>query len=157
MDGEKKGDGEKKKEEGEEKKKEDEGGEKRKDEKGGKKEQADSSDVSKPGMSSDRESITKRDSELAGVKSTPVADQGSFFGRMRARWQEAETRVREGECIAYHRVPWAEPAVRLDRLRVLFSDASLVVLSKPSGLPVLPSEVFWENTVLAALRLAFSP
>jgi hypothetical protein len=91
MDGEKKGDGEKKKEEGEEKKKEDEGGEKRKDEKGGKKEQADSSDVSKPGMSSDRESITKRDSELAGVKSTPVADQGSFFGRMRARWQEART------------------------------------------------------------------
>lgn len=69
----------------------------------------------------------------------------------------AGDRLREGAVIEYHRPPWREPVADLDRIRVLHSDTSLLVLAKPSGLPVLPSEVYWENTVLAALRRAYPP
>ena len=60
-------------------------------------------------------------------------------------------RVVDGMQIAYHRPPWVEPMAPLAELRTLHDDGTLVVLHKPSGLPVLPSELYYENTVVSAL------
>ena len=41
----------------------------------------------------------------------------------------------------YHRPPWEEPDVPRN-FRTLFEDANVLVLAKPSGLPVLPGGGF---------------
>ncbi len=56
--------------------------------------------------------------------------------------------------LAYHRVPWQEPEVPLD-FAVLYEDADLVAIAKPSGLPVLPGGNFLENTLLHQLKLRY--
>lgn len=56
-----------------------------------------------------------------------------------------------GQLLEYHRPPWREPpAPRW--LWTLFADEHVLVLLKPSGLPVLPSELYHDSTVLALLR-----
>lgn len=59
--------------------------------------------------------------------------------------------LREGSRVVYHRSPWEEPAADVAGLRTLHDDGTLVVLHKPSGLPVLPSELYYEHTVLNTL------
>jgi 23S rRNA pseudouridine1911/1915/1917 synthase len=61
-----------------------------------------------------------------------------------------------GDCLAYHRPPWEEPDVTKE-FAVLHEDADLLVLSKPSGLPVLPGGGFLENTLLHLARRRYGP
>ena len=64
----------------------------------------------------------------------------------------ADLQLAEGALIVYHRPPWVEPAApALDPI-ALHDDGVLVVLHKPAGLPVLPSEMYYENTVLRQLQ-----
>lgn len=63
----------------------------------------------------------------------------------------ADTALREGQRLEYHRPPWVEPAAPR-WLWALHRDEHLLVLCKPSGLPCLPSEMYFESTVLSMLR-----
>ncbi len=64
----------------------------------------------------------------------------------------ADALLKEGQRIEYHRTPWIEPPLPDQPIRILYTDAHLLVLAKPAGMPVLPSEVYWENTVLRSLH-----
>ena len=58
-----------------------------------------------------------------------------------------------GDRLAWHRPPWQEAAVPvLQRRAIVFSDGDLLVLNKPSGLPVLPAGGFLQHTLLAQLE-----
>ena len=64
------------------------------------------------------------------------------------------TPLREGALLEYHRPAWPEP-VAPRWLHVLHrGDGGLLICCKPSGLPTLPSEMFWDHTALAVLRRA---
>jgi len=53
--------------------------------------------------------------------------------------------------LAYHRSPWVEPDAPTS-YAVLFEDESILVVAKPSGLPVLPGGNFLEKTLLSQVR-----
>ncbi len=59
-----------------------------------------------------------------------------------------------GDVLVYRRPPWEEPDAPAD-FDVLYEDASVVVLAKPSGLPVLPGGSFLEHTLLHLARQRF--
>ena len=66
-----------------------------------------------------------------------------------------------GDRIAYHRPPWEEPYYANggrppSLLPIIFEDANIVAIHKPSGLPVMPSSVFNECTVMAVLHRQFA-
>lgn len=63
----------------------------------------------------------------------------------------AETVLLAGQWLTYDRPPWQEPAVPL-AFDVLYEDAELMVVAKPSGLPVLPGGGFLEHTLLWQLQ-----
>lgn len=63
----------------------------------------------------------------------------------------AETLLQPGQELAYHRPPWLEPSVPLS-IAVIYEDADLLVVAKPSGLPVLPGGGFLEHTLLWQLQ-----
>jgi 23S rRNA pseudouridine1911/1915/1917 synthase len=56
-----------------------------------------------------------------------------------------------GDALLYHRLSWKEPDAPTD-FATLFEDDDVLVLSKPSGLPVLPGGFFLENTLLYLVR-----
>ncbi|MDP2914990.1 MAG: RluA family pseudouridine synthase [Candidatus Aminicenantes bacterium] len=56
-----------------------------------------------------------------------------------------------GDRLIYHRLPWEEPEAPTD-FETLFEDGDVLVLAKPSGLPVLPGGLFLENTLLYLAR-----
>ena len=56
-----------------------------------------------------------------------------------------------GDSLLYHRLPWEEPDAPTD-FAILFEDDDVLVLSKPSGMPVLPGGFFLENTLLHLAR-----
>jgi 23S rRNA pseudouridine1911/1915/1917 synthase len=56
-----------------------------------------------------------------------------------------------GQRLTYHRPPWAEPMVPL-HVEVLYADDDVVVVNKPSGLPVLPGGGFVAHTLLHLLQ-----
>lgn len=81
--------------------------------------------------------------------------------------------------IAYHRFPWKEPilhvAMATDQdearceegseihnhdfeasIKILYVDEHLLVIHKPSGLPTMPSQTFYEYTVLNSLRSLYN-
>jgi 23S rRNA pseudouridine1911/1915/1917 synthase len=60
------------------------------------------------------------------------------------------------DVLVYRRPPWEEPDVPAD-FEVLHQDPSVLVLAKPSGLPVLPGGDFLENTLLRLARRRFGP
>jgi 23S rRNA pseudouridine1911/1915/1917 synthase len=62
-----------------------------------------------------------------------------------------DVRLQRGQALAYHRPPWQEPNVPL-HFEVLYEDAELLLVNKPSGLPVLPGGGFLENTLLTQLQ-----
>ncbi len=66
-----------------------------------------------------------------------------------------ETLIR-GDRLIYHRLPWEEPDVPRD-FGILFEDEDVLVLAKPSGLPVLPGGMFLENTLLRLARQRYGP
>lgn len=59
-----------------------------------------------------------------------------------------------GQTVSYHRPPWKEPEVPLS-FDMLYEDAEILIVSKPSGLPVLPGGGFLEHTLLHQLKIQF--
>jgi 23S rRNA pseudouridine1911/1915/1917 synthase len=62
-----------------------------------------------------------------------------------------ETILKKGQQLTYQRSPWEEPDVPLD-FATLYEDADLMIIAKPSGLPVLPGGGFLQNTLLYQLQ-----
>ncbi|NQZ62672.1 RluA family pseudouridine synthase, partial [Crocosphaera sp.] len=62
-----------------------------------------------------------------------------------------ETVLKTGQWLSYNRPPWEEPEVPLS-FDCLYEDDHLLVMNKPSGLPVLPGGGFLENTLLWQLK-----
>lgn len=62
-----------------------------------------------------------------------------------------EARLVAGDRLAWQRPPWLEPAVPA-AWAVVHDDGDLLVLDKPSGLPVLPAGGWLEHTVLRLLE-----
>jgi 23S rRNA pseudouridine1911/1915/1917 synthase len=63
----------------------------------------------------------------------------------------ADTLLKAGQRLTYHRPPWQEPDVPLS-FQMLYEDADLLIIEKPAGLPVLPGGGFLEHTLLHQLR-----
>ena len=63
----------------------------------------------------------------------------------------AETLLQAGQELTYHRPPWVEPEVPL-AFEILYEDSDLLIIAKPSGLPVLPGGGFLEHTLLWQLQ-----
>ncbi|MEP0889445.1 RluA family pseudouridine synthase [Leptolyngbya sp. PL-A3] len=63
----------------------------------------------------------------------------------------AEMLLQPGQWLAYHRPPWEEEEVPL-HFDVLYEDEDLLVIAKPSGLPVMPGGGFLEHTLLWQLQ-----
>lgn len=61
------------------------------------------------------------------------------------------TLLKAGQWLAYHRPPWQEPEVPLF-FEILHEDVDLLVVNKPSGLPVMPGGGFLEHTLLWQLK-----
>ena len=64
------------------------------------------------------------------------------------------TKLKAGDHLSYHRPPWQEPSVPLD-FQILYQDQDLLVINKPSGLPVLAGGGFLENTLCFQLKKLF--
>lgn len=59
--------------------------------------------------------------------------------------------VKEGQTLVWKRPPWIEPDCPR-HFEVLFEDAHLLAVNKPSGLPTLPGGGFLENTLLRLVQ-----
>jgi 23S rRNA pseudouridine1911/1915/1917 synthase len=59
--------------------------------------------------------------------------------------------LRPGQILLWRRPPWREPAAPLS-FAVLYRDADLLAVLKPSGLPTLPGGGYLENTLLRRVR-----
>jgi 23S rRNA pseudouridine1911/1915/1917 synthase len=59
--------------------------------------------------------------------------------------------VRVGQTLVWNRPPWDEPDAP-QHFEVLFEDAHLLAVNKPSGLPTLPGGGFMENTLLRLVQ-----
>jgi 23S rRNA pseudouridine1911/1915/1917 synthase len=69
----------------------------------------------------------------------------------------ADAPLAAGDRLVWHRPPWQEAAVPvLTERAFVFDDGDLLVLNKPSGLPVLPAGGFLEHTLLTQLQ-AWAP
>jgi 23S rRNA pseudouridine1911/1915/1917 synthase len=77
-----------------------------------------------------------------------IKDQISFADGRRVR---ASAAVRAGEVIVLRRPAPVEPEVPR-RFDVLYEDESVLVIDKPSGLPMHTTAKFWRNTLTALLR-----
>ncbi len=84
----------------------------------------------------------------------------------RSQWQErieagqilrdcqlvtSKTILKTKDKLTYHREPWSEPEVPL-KFEVLYEDRDLLLINKPSGLPVIPGGGFLEHTLLWQLK-----
>lgn len=63
---------------------------------------------------------------------------------------------RPGTMVVWHRPPWDEPDVPLD-YTLLYEDADLLAVTKPSGLPTLPGGGFLAHTLLTRVRADLDP
>jgi 23S rRNA pseudouridine1911/1915/1917 synthase len=90
----------------------------------------------------------------------PHSDQGVWEERLAAgeilcngQRLRADGPLAPGDRLAWHRPPWQEAAVPvLQQRAIVFDDGDLLVLNKPSGLPVLPAGGFLAHTLLAQLE-----
>jgi 23S rRNA pseudouridine1911/1915/1917 synthase len=62
--------------------------------------------------------------------------------------------VISGQTLVWNRPPWMEPDTP-QHFEVLFDDAHLLAVNKPSGLPTLPGGGFMENTLLRLVQKQF--
>jgi len=62
--------------------------------------------------------------------------------------------VISGQTLVWNRPPWMEPDAP-QHFEVLFDDAHLLAVNKPSGLPTLPGGGFMENTLLRLVQKQF--
>jgi 23S rRNA pseudouridine1911/1915/1917 synthase len=90
----------------------------------------------------------------------PHSDQAVWAERLAAgeircngRRLRADGPLVPGDRLTWHRPPWQEAAVPvLQERAIVFDDGDLLVLNKPSGLPVLPAGGFLAHTLLAQLE-----
>jgi 23S rRNA pseudouridine1911/1915/1917 synthase len=75
---------------------------------------------------------------------------------LNGRRASAEETLSPGDLLVYHRPPWDEPDAPTD-FATLFEDDDVLVLAKPSGLPVLPGGLYLENTLLFRARQRYGP
>jgi 23S rRNA pseudouridine1911/1915/1917 synthase len=68
----------------------------------------------------------------------------------------ADDILERGDTLLYYRRPWEEPEAPTG-FTVLFEDHDVLVLDKPSGLPVLPGGFFLERTLLHVVRGRYGP
>lgn len=67
--------------------------------------------------------------------------------------KDENAEVCSGQILEYHRPPWVErPVPSLGMDSVLYEDEHVLLINKPSGLPVLPCAEFMDNTMLAMAR-----
>lgn len=65
--------------------------------------------------------------------------------------------IEPGMRLCYHRPPWKEPLPHAPyALSILYEDADVLVVLKPSGLAVMPSEQFHTHTIMAVLDRMFA-
>ena len=62
--------------------------------------------------------------------------------------------LQPGDNLTYHRAPWVEPKVPL-KFKILYEDLDLLLIDKPSGLPVIPGGGFLEHTLLWQLKTIY--
>lgn len=62
-----------------------------------------------------------------------------------------DTVLQSGQKLTYHRSPWKEPEVPLS-FEIIYEDTDLLIINKPSGLPVLPGGEFLQHTLLHQLE-----
>ena len=67
---------------------------------------------------------------------------------------QATTPLKPGMILDWNRPPWCEPDVPSD-YQILFLDAHLIAVNKPSGLPSMPGGGFYQNTLMWMLRSEF--
>lgn len=84
----------------------------------------------------------------------PKTDLSIWLFRMKNRQifvnhvvTEDNVKLKNGDLLQYKRDPWIEPDVP-DKLDILYEDEHILVVDKPSGLPVLPCAFYLENTLL---------
>lgn len=65
-----------------------------------------------------------------------------------------EAILQPGQQLVWHRPPWHEPDVPL-AFTVIFEDADLVAVDKPSGLPTMPAGGFLDHTLLTVVQARF--
>jgi 23S rRNA pseudouridine1911/1915/1917 synthase len=65
--------------------------------------------------------------------------------------RDDQFKLQAGHTLTYHRPPWVEPTVPWD-VPILYEDSDLLIVHKPSGLPVLPGGGYVENTLWGWLR-----
>ena len=65
-----------------------------------------------------------------------------------------KTIVQVDDNLTYSRSPWVEPQVPL-RFEILYEDLDLLIINKPSGLPVIPGGGFLEHTLLWQLKTLY--
>jgi 23S rRNA pseudouridine1911/1915/1917 synthase len=110
-----------------------------------------------------------RDRVSAAYPSVVAFYAGRYTHSDRAVWSErlaagevwrngqqllADAPLAAGDRLVWHRPPWQEPAVPvLHKASVVFDDGDLLVLNKPSGLPVLPAGGFLDHTLLSQLNV----
>ena len=66
-----------------------------------------------------------------------------------------DRRLAAGDELVWHRPPWLEPDAPL-RFEVIHDDGDLLIVNKPSGLPVMPAGGFLEHTLLRLLEQRWS-
>lgn len=88
----------------------------------------------------------------------PHSTGAAWRGRIEAgqvlrngRTASADDLLERGDRLEYRRPPWEEPEAPRE-FATLFEDPDVLVLAKPSGLPVLPGGLFLENTLLYLVR-----
>ena len=62
-----------------------------------------------------------------------------------------DTEVKAGDWIRWARPPWVEPAVP-DQWEVIHDDGDVLIVNKPSGLPVMPGGGFLAHTLTSMLK-----
>jgi 23S rRNA pseudouridine1911/1915/1917 synthase len=68
---------------------------------------------------------------------------------------QVNTPLQLGQLLEYHRPSWLEPHVPLN-FATIYEDEDLLVIDKPSGLPVMPGGNFLQNTLLWQLQQQYS-
>jgi len=86
------------------------------------------------------------------------SDRATWAQRLQAgEWQldgaplRAEQVLQPGDELIWQRPPWVEPAIP-DQWETIVDDGDLLVINKPSGLPVMPGGGFLQHTLTALLE-----
>ncbi|MFM2174764.1 MAG: hypothetical protein RLZZ54_2691 [Cyanobacteriota bacterium] len=109
-----------------------------------------------------RDRVSEPAASIAGFYAGRYAhsDQSTWIERLAAgeiwcngQQLRADAALAAGDRLLWHRPPWQEAAVPvLSERSIVFDDGDLLVLNKPSGLPVLPAGGFLSHTLLAQLQ-----